>query len=176
MVKFTKDHKEEMGNAEYFKEGIHRVKVLLVGLGVTNNGKEYIEFTVVGDGNEEGKVKLWLSTDGAIKYTFNIIRGIFVHNASTEAKKEEIRKKVDAIEDDEALEKACQMLIGKECWLQVSRSDRTYVNKAGETKFSYDNDLYGYEPKPKTTTPASVTVDAPVDLNSPEAEQIVADF
>lgn len=174
MVKFTKDHKEEMNNVDYFKEGIHPVKVLLVGLGKTSNDKEYIEFTVVGSGSEEAKVKLWLSTDGAIKYTFNIIRGIFVHNASTDAKKEEIRKKVDAIEDDEALEKACQMLIGKDCWLQVSRSDRTYINKAGETKNSYDNDLYGYEPKPKT--PSAVTVDEPVNLNSATAEQIVADF
>lgn len=147
MVKFKEDHKKD-SRGDFIPEGVHKVKIMFAELGETNDGKEYIEFTVADDEDREGRARMWFTTDAAINYTFNIIRGIFVHNAP-EGKKDEIRNKIDALEDSKQLEKACQMLIGKEAWYQNTQSDRTYTDAEGNQKHSYDRNIYGYEPSPK---------------------------
>lgn len=153
MVKFTEDHKKEQAS-NYFGEGIHKVKIGAIDFGATDDGKEYVEFTVVDDDEREGTARMWFTTEKAINYTFNIIRGIFVHNAPAD-KKDAIRAKIDKVKDTKELEKICEMLAGKECWYAVYKSDRTYKSN-GDIKHSYDKNVYGYEPKPRTPDTISV--------------------
>lgn len=151
MAKFTADHKKDR-SSNYFDEGIHKVKIAGVEFDELDDGREFAEFTVVDEDDREGTARLWFSSDAAINYSFNIIRGIFVHNAP-ENKKDAVRESFDKIEDTEQLEKSInELLIGGECWYQVSKSDRTYESN-GQIKHSYDRNIYGYEPAPKKVTP-----------------------
>lgn len=172
MADFNDSHKEEMGG-NYFEEGIHLVKVMLVEFDETDKGKEYIELTLSDDeGDKEAKVRMWFTTDGAIKYTFNTLRAIFVHNAD-EGKKDEVRTKFDSLKNTEELDKACQkMLIGKECWLQVSQKG-TYLDGQGNPRPNYDRNIYGYEPSPRVNTEEAVA-QANKPLEGPNGEQISA--
>lgn len=169
MAKFTSEHKEELKN-NYFEEGTHKVKISAAVLGETQDGKEYMEFTVVDDsGEKEDTARVWFNSDKAIQYSFNIIKAIFVHNAP-EKKKQEIRDFVDNLEDTPALAKACQALLGKECWFQVSRDpNRTYVAGDGQTKPSINKNVYGYEPKPRTIQAAAPAAEG--DLKMPEGSK-----
>lgn len=149
MATFNDSHKEEMGG-KYFEQGVHKVTILLIEADKTDDGKEYFEVTVGNDDGAEGSARLWFHTDGSIKYSFNTLRNIFVHNAKTEADKEKMRKKVDALKNTDELEKACAMLIGKECWYEVyENKERKFIGNDGKERYSYDRNIYGYEPKAK---------------------------
>lgn len=153
MAKFTKEHKEEMGS-NYFKPGVHKVKIEKVEFGKTQDDKEFAEFSVVGENGEEGQARVWFTTDKAINFSFNIIRGIFVHNAP-ENKKDEMRKKVDACKDTNELSVICVALSGKECWYSVFENpERTFTGKDGQLRNSFDRNVYGYEPKPRDSQPS----------------------
>lgn len=178
MVNFSDKHKEEMGG-EYFELGIHKVKIMLVVFDKTDEKepREFVDFTVTDDSEtKEARVRLWFTTEGAIKYTFNIIRGIFVHN-SKEENKQKIREKVDGVKNTEELEKLCDLLIGKEAWLEVAEDpERTYQNEAGETKPSINRKLTGYEPSPKkVSAPAAETNAAPANATESD-EDVMANF
>lgn len=150
MADFNADHKTEQG--QYFSEGVHKVTITGVDIGVNDNDKEYIEFTVAGENGEEGNARMWFTTDNAIKFTFNTIRSIFVHNAK-DGKKDEARDMVNNVKNSDELATLCdKMLIGKEAWYMVEKSDYKYTNAAGEEKQGYNRNLYGYEPKMKPTT------------------------
>lgn len=167
-VTFTDENKQEMG--AFFSEGIHKVKISAIVAGETDQGKEYFEFTVAGDNGEEGSARIWWTTDNATKYSFNVIKNIFVHN-TVEKNRDQIKAKVDAVKTTDELLDLCQALVGKEAWYQVTKSDRTYVNNAGETKNSYDRNITGYEPKPAKKTAAQLEDELkaeggkPVDVN-----------
>lgn len=149
MATFNKEHKEEMGGGKYFEQGIHKVNIGMITAGKTDDGKEYFDVTVLGPNEEEGVSRLWFHTDGAMKYSFNTLRNIFVHNAP-ESKKDDVRKGVDGIKDtDELLKKCVTMLIGKECWYSVYENrDRKFVGNDGQERYSFDRNIYGYEPNP----------------------------
>lgn len=155
MANFTDEHKEETG--KFFGEGVHKVKIMAVSSGTNDNGKEFIEFAVVGDNQEEGTARMWFSSDKAIRFSFNTVRSIFVHNA-LEGKKDAARDMVNKVKNTEELVDLCnKALIGKEAWYVVERSDYTYTNAAGEVKQGYNRNIYGYEPdsKPKAAAPES---------------------
>lgn len=155
MVNFKEDHKREL--ASFFPEGIHKVKITSVELGKTQDEKEYMEFGLA-QGMYEDKARVWFTTDKAIGYSFNVIRGIFVHNAGAD-KKDKAREAFDKIESTEDLEKVCQGLIGKECWFSVFEDpNRTYQNSAGETRNSLNKNIYGYEPTVRLAKPTNVPV------------------
>lgn len=147
MADFNAEHKEEM--TPFFPEGIHVVNIVDVEGGVNDNDKEYIKFTVEGSNGEEGSANMWFTTDKAIKFTFSTIRSLFTHNA-TKGKEEEAKKMINAVKNSEELVELCKkVLIGKEAWFQVEKSDYTYTNQAGEEKRGYNRNIFGYEPKPK---------------------------
>ena len=153
---FSDTEKEEK-SFNYFEQGVHKVQISGVEFGFTEDKdeKEYCEITVVDPDNAEktDKVRLWFHSEGARSYSFSTLRAIFVHNAP-EDKKDEIRAKFNAIKGTEDLEKACQkMLPGKEAWFSTYESEtRTYTDESGKTRKSFDKNITGYEPKPKTVT------------------------
>jgi hypothetical protein len=168
MANFTDDHKTEAG--KYFQEGVHKVKIVSVTSDINENNKEYIEFFVEGSNGEEDSVRTWLTTDKAIKYTFNTIRGIFVHNA-LEGKEDAARDMVNKVTNSEELVALCnKVLAGKEAFLTVEKSDYTYTNAAGEEKHGYNKNLTGYEPKPKETKPNAL--EGAVNLNADEVPDV----
>lgn len=154
MVIFNEEHKVEQD--KYFSIGIHKVSIVEVVGGINDNDKEYIEFAVEGDDHEIGLAKTWFTTDKAIKYGFNTIRAIFVHNAQ-ENKKEAAKEMVEKAANTDELVALCnKVLIGKEAWYTVEKSDYTYVSASGEEKHGYNRNITGYEPKPKPSGDAKV--------------------
>lgn len=169
MAQFTDEHKKEQ-SSNFFPEGIHKVKIVAVEFGTTDSDKEYAEFNVVDDDGREGSARMWFTTDAAIGFSFNVIRGIFVHNAP-EGQKDKMRDKIDKLADTEALAKACEMLAGKECWYQVVQ-EGSYINGQGDTKPSYNRNVFGYEPSPRkavdTGAPAPDNTDPIKIENAPD--------
>lgn len=159
MAQFNDETKKEFG--AYFSEGVHKVKITAVIGGTTEAGKEYFEFTLKGDGGEEGTARLWW-TEKAMQRSFDTVKKIFVHNTPDD-KKDAIRAEVDKCNDTDSLLKLAQALKGKEAWYQVERTETTYVAPSGEVKNSYNRNIYGWEPKPKQMTAAQLLGGTPVD-------------
>jgi hypothetical protein len=86
-------------------------------------------------------------TEKANKITISTIRRILVHNAEDENKKQEIRIKFQTVTSLLDLKAFVMDLIGKQAWLKIEKSDRTYIDNDGNEKFSYNRNLYGYEPE-----------------------------
>lgn len=178
MADFTDEHKKDM-NSNFFEEGVHKVKITRIEFGETDSGKEYAEFGVKDEQGREDNARVWFTTDKAMNFSFNIIRGIFVHNAPA-GKKDEIRTSIDNLKDTTELEKACKVLMGKEAWFSVYKDpSRTYQNDKGETKNSFNKNIYGYEPSPRkmsveTETPNNTEPIKHVDENG--EEQLISDF
>lgn len=145
MATFNDETKKEFGR--YFEEGIYKVTVKSVLKNATDDGKEYFEFVVTGDGGEEGNAKLWW-TEKAMQRSFNAVRALLVHN-TVEANKEKVRAMVDATTNTDELYKLALGLVGKEAWYQVEMTGQQYQNAEGEWKNSYNRNIYGFEPKPK---------------------------
>lgn len=154
MADFNDTHKQEQG--AFFPEGIHKVTILGIEGGTNDNGKEFIEFIVGGENGEEGSARMWFTSDKAIAYTFNSIRNIFVHNA-TKGKEEGAKDMVNKVKNSEELVDLCnKVLIGKEAWYTVEKSDYVYTTPAGEQKHGYNRNITGYEPKPKQSGNAAI--------------------
>ena len=161
---FTKETKEEFG--KYFEEGIHKVTIKSVTGDTNPSGKEYFEFNVVGENGEEGSARLWW-TEKAMQRSFNTIRTLFVHN-TVEANRDKVRAAIDATNNtDELLKLASAGLKGKEAWYQVEKTDQTYVNGNGEVRYSYNRNIYGYEPKPRKMTAEELIADFKTGDNTP---------
>lgn len=178
MVKFNEDHKKEMSGGDFIPEGTHEVKIAAITFDTDNQDREYVEFIVEDNEGRNGTARMWFTTDAAINYTFNIIRSIFVHNAP-EGKKDELRAKIDALDNTDELEKACKNLIGKKCWYQVVKTDRTYQDSEGNTKNSYNRNIYGYEPTPKKVSTGDPAPDntKPIKTQDDDGNEIeIADF
>ena len=170
MADFNDDHKSETGN--FFQEGVHKVKIAGVTGGETPEGKEFIEFTVAGENGEEGNARMWFTTDKAIKFTFNTIRGIFTHNA-LEGKKEAAKDMVNKVKNSDELVELCnKVLTGKEAWYQVEKTDRTYPAADGSLKNSYNRNIYGYEPKPKAGSAVDELTKGGEELDASEVPDV----
>lgn len=177
-MKFTDEIKQakEFNDSPYFGYGVHKVQIDLVEFGSTDNGKEYIEVSIVGENGEEDKVRVWFTSVKAATYSWNVLRLIAVHN-TPEDKRDEMKAKFDALEDPVQMADLMTEFYGKECWFtKYPSKDRTYLASDGSTKKSIDKNIMGYEPKPQPdripqsdkdmlnqTFPEG---DGPVDLNA----------
>ena len=150
MATFTDENKEvQEFNNDYFAFGVHKVQLGVAELDKTDDDKEYAELTVIGSEGEEDKARVWFTTPGAIKYSFNVIRQIIVHNAKTDAAKEKARAAVDAVKtSEELIDLLNEKCLAGELWFsKLYDPKRTYVNAKGETKKSVNKNVYGYQPK-----------------------------
>lgn len=151
----------------YFDEGVHEVRIDKVERGRTDGGKDYVEFTVEGQNGESGTARLWFTTEPASNYALSILAGIAVHNKQTDAEKDKARTAFKAIKDTDIIDqKFLDKFVDMDAWYTVQQSDRTYINSKGETKYSYDKNIYGYEPKLKArpvTAEQLASVSEPID-------------
>jgi hypothetical protein len=158
-MKFTDEILENVDRqpSKYFDIGTHKVKIGLVNSGMTDAGKEYMEFTVFDPEDEDrtGTARLWFSSEKAAGYSVGIISTIFVHNTAEE-KREALKAALKKLNDTDALlDIAQKKLIGKEAFYVVEEDPvRTYTNKEGVTMPSINRNIYGYEMKSKTAEKA----------------------
>lgn len=147
MAKFTDEDKAvKEFNDNNFRFGVH--KVALMQFDLTEKGdKECVEIFVTGENGEEDSAVVWLSTPAARNYTFNVLRGIYVHNAPEEHK-DEARDTFDALVDPESMVQLLnEKLIGGEAWFtKLYDPERTYTNDKGTFR-SVNKNVYGYQPK-----------------------------
>lgn len=170
---------KEFNSGNWFGFGVHKVKIGLIELRETDDGKEFVEFTLLGDNDEEDTARMWLTSDKAVNFSFNVCRQIYVHNAP-EAAKDAARDTMDAVKDTkELVEKLNEKLIGGECWFtKYLDPTRTYEAADGTTKQSVNKNVYGYEPKlradlmPKDVQASGNTA---VDKTFPGAEKASGD-
>jgi len=152
-VNLTDEDLSKRGNSNYFSEGVHEVLIQKAERGTTDAGKDYVEFTVIGHADEEGTARLWFSTEAGSKYALSIMAGVAVHNKQTEEEKAGVRTAFKAIDDTDKVDtKFLAKFKEMDAFYMVQQSDRTYTNAQGETKNSYDRNIYGYEPKMKAMT------------------------
>jgi len=152
MVNFKMTDNDYTEQSKYFDEGVHKVKITGAIMDKMDDGREYVEIGVEGSEGETAEVRMWLHSEKAFKFTMRTLQGIAVHNAKDDAQKDKIRQFFVGDFNDEKVQKVLDKLTGYEAWLTVYQSDRTYTNAQGETRHSYDRNIYGYEPKPKKTT------------------------
>lgn len=150
-MQFTDADKEvKEFNNNRFTFGVHKVQILNFVLDKTDNGKEFIEVFFVDPNNEEceDSARVWFSTDKATNFSFNILRGIYVHNAP-EDKKDAARASFDAVKDTtELVELLKSKLLGKEMWYtKFFDPKRTYQGQDGQTYRSINKNIFGYQPK-----------------------------
>lgn len=149
-MKFNEDTKQvkEFADSNWFGFGVHKVQIAEIGLGHTDDDKEFVEIGVVGENGEEDTARVWFTTDKAANYSFNVLRQIYVHNAP-EDKKDAARDAMDGVKDTEDLvDKLQEKLLGGECWFtKYPDPQRTYQGTDGQTRPSINKNVYGYEPK-----------------------------
>lgn len=134
----------------YLDIGVHRVNITKVSPVVANSGTAGIEFTVE-NADGESTATCWI-TPKTLPYVVARISRILVHN-KPESEKTAAKAKMKEIKSARNLYAVCSGLIGKECWLQISEANTTYVNKNGETKYNLNREIDGYEMKPKAPKP-----------------------
>lgn len=152
MVNFKMTDNDYTEQSKYFEEGVHKVKIAGAIMDKMDDGREYVEIGVEGSEGETAEVRMWLHSEKAFKFTMRTLQGIAVHNAKDDTQKDKIRQFFVGDFDDAKIKKVLEKLDGYEAWFTVYQSDRTYTNAQGETRHSYDRNIYGYEPKLKKTT------------------------
>ena len=139
---------EDLVEDEYFGQGVH--EVIIYGAEFYKDEKKgniYLDVDVADEQNvKKAQVRMFF-TEKANKITISTIRRILVHNAEDENKKQEIRTKFQTVTSLLDLKAFVMDLIGKQAWLKIEKSDRTYIDNDGNEKFSYNRNLYGYEPE-----------------------------
>jgi hypothetical protein len=165
------------GDGNWFGFGVHEVTIGEVTEGQTDSGTDFIEFTLLGDNEEEDTARVWL-TEKSEKYSFRTLKDIYVHCAP-EAKKQAARESFDAAEDSTAVVELLQNCIGKKCWFtKYPDPKRTYEASDGTIKKSINKNIYGYAPKlredlmPQQDKVVDVDVDKPItaaDLGGEDA-------
>jgi len=139
---------EDLVEDEYFGQGVHEVIISNAEFFKDDkNDKIYLDVDVADEQNiRKAQVRMFF-TEKANKITISTIRRILVHNAEDENKKQEIRIKFQTVTSLLDLKAFVMDLIGKQAWLKIEKSDRTYIDNDGNEKFSYNRNLYGYEPE-----------------------------
>lgn len=169
MVKYSMSDKDYAEQSKYFDEGVHRVKIAGAYFDKMDDGREFVEIGVEGSEGETAEVRMWLHSEKAFKFTMRTLQAIAVHNAKGDTQKDKVRQFFVGDFDDDKMIKLLGKFDDYEAWFTVYQSDRTYTNAQGETKHSYDRNIYGYEPKPKKPTVEDILPGSTkVELNDDE--------
>ncbi len=166
MVKMNEmQDKDFEARKPYFGIGVHEIYINGATTGkAKNTGSDYIEFSIIGQNDEEGKVTLWL-TEKTVDRTRSILATIAVHNKEGEVEKQKVRDAFKKITDsDEMLsEKFLAKFENMQAWI-LTEEDKSSPKPNGG--FYLRNNLYSYEPKPRATTiEQDIAGGKPIDLS-----------
>jgi|GEM_PF-1308175 hypothetical protein len=171
-MKIFKITEEDLVEQNFFREGVHEVIITSAEFFETDDQKIYLELGIMGSNDEQDTARLYF-TDGAKKISLDTIRKILVHNAPDEETKDKIREAYKKITNLAQLNPFVLRLVDKQAWLKIEKSDKTYTSKeTGEIKHSYNRNIYGFEPKMKTTPSESKTNTQGNTVSKPTAEQV----
>ena len=166
---------DDFSDRNFFEFGIHEVTIEGAVLESLDDGREYIEIGVRGDNGESDTVRLFLSTEKAIKFHLRTLQAICVHNAKSEADKDKVRNAFIGKIDDKKIRTILDKMEGYRAWFQVEQDPaRTYTNASGEERPSLDKNIYGYQPRPRQKTREEQVQelmgasDKPVEVNDDE--------
>lgn len=141
----------------WFEFGKYKVTVGSVELGETDQGKGYVELAVLGEKGEEDTARVWFTSEKSTNYAFNILRGIYVHNAP-ESKKEAAKSTMAAVKSVGELVEKMQQTVGGECWFtKYADPTRTYTANDGTVRQSVNKNVYGYEPQERQQADSAIT-------------------
>lgn len=171
-LKTFKITEEDLVEQNFFREGVHEVIITSAEFFETDDKKIYLELGIMGSNDEQDTARLYF-TEGAKKISIDTIRKILVHNASDDETKDKIREAYKKITNLAQLSPFVLRLVDKQAWLKIEKSDKTYTSKeTGEIKHSYNRNIYGFEPKMKTTLSESRTDTQGNTVSKPTAEQV----
>ena len=148
----------------YFGVGVHEVILTGATTGKSTSGNDYIEFELLGENDEEGSVRLYL-TEKTVERTRSILATIAVHNKDGEVEKQKVRdsfkKMTDS--DDMLTEKFLTKYKGMQAWILTEEDTSAPKPKGG---FYLRSNLYSYEPKARATTiQQDIAGGKPIDLS-----------
>lgn len=139
----------------YFDEGVHEVYIDDFRRGEsTNTGSPFIEFDVVGENDEQGNVRLYL-TEKTQERTRSILATIAVHNKQSEEEKQAVRNAFKKITDTDQIDDAfLEKFNGMQAWI-LTEPNLTQPKPAGG--YYLQSNLYSYKPTPRTTATSPAT-------------------
>lgn len=167
----TDEDLKPRGDGNWFDVGVHKVIIESAKRGKIDSGKEYVEFTVLGEEDQQGSARLWFTTDKAAKYALSILAGIAVHNKNSEAAKQTVRDAFKKITDTDSVDDKFLTRYEKmDAWVSV------YEDVNGKQKpgggFYKRTDIYGYEPKPKKQTAEQLVADLKTNGEAVDVSEI----
>jgi len=170
-LKTFKITEEDLVEQNFFREGVHEVIITSAEFFETDDKKIYLELGIMGSNDEQDTARLYF-TEGAKKISIDTIRKILVHNAPDDETKDKIREAYKKITNLAQLNPFALKLIDKQAWFKIEKSDKTYTSKeTGEIKYSYNRNIYGFEPKMKAT-PSESKTSTQDTVSKPTAEQV----
>lgn len=172
-LKAFKITEDDLVEQNFFREGVHEVMITSAEFFETDDKKIFLELNIIGSNDEQDTARLYF-TEGAKKISLDTIRKILVHNASDDETKDKIREAYKKVTSLAQLVPFTLKLVDKQAWYKVEKSDKTYTSKeTGEIKTSYNRNIYGFEPRMKSVTPAATEAKAE-PVTQPTSDQTAA--
>lgn len=139
----------------YFDEGVHEVYIKKATRGSSpKTGSEYIEFDLLGENDEEGNVRLYL-TEKTQERSRSILATIAVHNKQSDVEKQAVRDAFKKITDTDQLDDDfLKKFVDLQAWILTEQDTNAPKPNGG---FYLRNNLYSYEPTPRTTATSPAT-------------------
>lgn len=144
------EDKDFESKGKWFGEGVHEVYITGVKRDTASTGSEFVEFEIVGENDETGDVRLYL-TENAAERSIKILGAVAVHNKETEAEKQKVREVFKSIDDtDKLTERLLSPFVGMQAWILTEEDTSSPKPNGG---FYLRNSLYSYEPTPRNKKP-----------------------
>jgi len=157
-VQPLEDKDFEPRNTDYLRPGVHEVFIKSAKRGQLDNEKktEYVELGVEGE-DGSGTVTMFIS-EKAAPYTLARLAQVAVHNEASDEAKQKVRDRFKKINDTDKIDQAfLDLFVDMQCW--VLTEEDTSGKQKPNGGFYLRNNLYSYEPKPRTVTAANLTTD-----------------
>lgn len=170
MVQLKKDIWDEVdalpsGERTWFLEGVHRILIESMSQEKNSNGTPYIKVNAIDESDPaiKGSAMMYTS-EKALPYTLRTLQGILAHNVKNDLEEEKVRAYFHKLADTDDLD--LKKFDSKQAWFKKEKNGKTYINKDGEERDSYDTGIFSYEPK--MSKPADVVIedieDSKIDL------------
>ena len=157
----------DKSDGNWFEPGVYKVLIESATRGKTDKGTEYIEFKVLGEEDQTGKARKYI-TEKSAQYTRNFLAGIAVHNQTTEEEKQKVRDSFKKpLDTDTWTDKYLEKFKNFEAWIDVYEDENAPKSNGG---FYKRTEIFHYEPKHRQPSSRSRIADmlnqaTPVELS-----------